>query len=1358
MLAWGSRFPVFPVLAVFILVTLAPAAGSLQASLKGSAVALTWEGPDGEILGASLDPLPVTRVGYGQVDVFSKHSTYNLSYSPTEHIARTITLQNRESADHLVRCYGFAVRENGSSMFQASWQFESISSTRADWIGTIWVTVYDRLPFIFIGFEMTPTNNKGEEKNSEWVLQLEARDGLFALDGELDASRFGATQNYGWQCEPSQSSRGQALILYGSLSPTSKSSIYWESFVPDARYLKAYKTDDDLAPDGAKVTAAAIYQFLPGFDPAGYADNLQFYSSATEDHTLNGSSALRGTWGGWQFQNAAYLVTADADQAEVAFDGRDDVLYRPTIMVQNIDCALTVDVLNGTTKLVEGVDYGLHRDASNFRCYVTIYRMSGTPQTITIKKGVDVSPPVIAGHRRSLSTVWDHTHVSVSARIWDISGVSEVAIWHNGTGILRRYANGVTNRTGTYSFWLSEGNYSMGDTIQWCFEARDASPQANTGTGPIQTFKVPDYVNLDIAGIYLCDPKGLNPGQDFGHENYQQKFLNILRGQGYPFQFYVLGNLSLDALAEHPILFIASQMIQDSAWDYRQYNETDPVLGTLLRQYLEHGCGDVVFLNPAALWQIRDLLGIGGEWLEIYGLNQQRSATEVTVIVEREVREVTPALGTRITLTDGGWGNDNHIGEGWFLLDTRTGSWGQPVVLVNITVTESGRTYWVPLGYWQTGSATIWLALPKWTTRGADLIGEPHDGRTGWLFRIVEHSLETLSSNRSGKMMPFMARHGAVSYSLNGLRAYMTSEEQQFWIDVLTSIERTRNATGSPLSLSIGAIPLYSPLRPILTDQGAYFWEDDCYNDTGIESDPRLVTGLDPSYAKWFTGGNAEYNARAMNWILNGTRKFIMVYNNTGDGPRLFKIDTDDDLDFSEEKEYRMFEDGWIFLNISGHVVNVTIRGVPWDPDPNMAWTLMVMDDITHQVNTTLFDYINSKDWIRVGIHYPWMATKPSGYHWGRYLDSSAMWSPADQYALSLAYFRDSLRALSAIIDPDQVEAAFSPSEHTVGADYLQGFRDAGMVVCLSNWQAIYGPERHEGRNTSQWFYTMYRGQEGDQGPSNWEPIVHLSGVTARNLGIDIDQGGTNLFPEAALDMAWMNDNGWFTDYSDYSVEVVSIMDAWRFWKSTLWMLGQGSTMHRTRTGLRIVFHQSLDLTGLTWVLPSHNASGLPYLAMYLDGSPVLPDCTQDGYVYWTSTASPGRHVLEIVYGSPRLDRPPSDNDPADIAYTHLSTGNSVTWVIVDWEQAQGSYVIKRDATQVAFGKWTNNHQIAHSVDGLQPGNYTFTIIYWDSRNPRQTDEVRVTVEQQIHELALPCLVLLWLLAPALSDIVDDRS
>jgi hypothetical protein len=465
-----------------------------------------------------------------------------------------------------------------------------------------------------------------------------------------------------------------------------------------------------------------------------------------------------------------------------------------------------------------------------------------------------------------------------------------------------------------------------------------------------------------------------------------------------------------------------------------------------------------------------------------------------------------------------------------------------------------------------------------------------------------------------------------------------------------------------------------------------------------------------------------------MNWIINGSRKFIMLYNSTPGGPHRFKIDTDEDLDFAEEREFNMYQDYRIHLEVSGQVIPVTIRGVNWVGHPNIPWTLMIMDDISHQVDTSLFDFINSRDWIRVGIHYPWMATKPSGNHWGRSIDESAMWNAEDQYDLCREYFEKSLEILEEVIDAEQVEPVFTPSEHTIGEDYLKGFSDAGMVVHLANWQALFGPEKYVAENNSQWFYNMFRGQEGGWGPSNWMQIANMSGIAARNLGIDIDSGGNNFFPDATRDMEWMNENGWLTDYSDMSVQVASIMDAWRFWSATREMLWSNCRMVQTPDSILIEFTGDGSMEGITWMLPTHDYMGRVYHKLVLDGAVVLANLTRPDYFYYTMQDPSGNHVLEIHYGQQFHHSDPRSDYPLNLSYTWGSTGNTIGWKINDWQESQGSYAIFGEGRQLDYGTWFDGVEVGLDVDNLEVGEHAFDIVFWDSRSPKLVETIYVEV------------------------------
>ncbi len=86
---------------------------------------------------------------------------------------------------------------------------------------------------------------------------------------------------------------------------------------------------------------------------------------------------------------------------------------------------------------------------------------------------------------------------------------------------------------------------------------------------------------------------------------------------------------------------------------------------------------------------------------------------------------------------------------------------------------------------------------------------------------------------------------------------------------------------------------------------------------------------------------------------------------------------------------------------------------------------------------------------------------------------------------------------------------------------------------------------------------------------------------------------------------------------------------------------------------------------------------------------------------------------------------PPRIDHPEDIEYEEETTGNLITWFPSDVNPS--SYIVTRNVIVVAEGSWDGG-PITLIVDGLSPGNYTFTCTVYDTAGNSASDSVIVVV------------------------------
>ncbi len=79
-----------------------------------------------------------------------------------------------------------------------------------------------------------------------------------------------------------------------------------------------------------------------------------------------------------------------------------------------------------------------------------------------------------------------------------------------------------------------------------------------------------------------------------------------------------------------------------------------------------------------------------------------------------------------------------------------------------------------------------------------------------------------------------------------------------------------------------------------------------------------------------------------------------------------------------------------------------------------------------------------------------------------------------------------------------------------------------------------------------------------------------------------------------------------------------------------------------------------------------------------------------------------------------------------DITYEEGSIGNEIVWTATDMKSAD--YYLYINGSLDETGLWTSSEQLIFNIDGLEPGKYNYTIVFFDTSGNCASDEVLITV------------------------------
>lgn len=86
----------------------------------------------------------------------------------------------------------------------------------------------------------------------------------------------------------------------------------------------------------------------------------------------------------------------------------------------------------------------------------------------------------------------------------------------------------------------------------------------------------------------------------------------------------------------------------------------------------------------------------------------------------------------------------------------------------------------------------------------------------------------------------------------------------------------------------------------------------------------------------------------------------------------------------------------------------------------------------------------------------------------------------------------------------------------------------------------------------------------------------------------------------------------------------------------------------------------------------------------------------------------------------------PVVNHPSDSTIPYGTVGNIIQWNATDLHP--NNYTIYKNNVITNIGFWNNATQVIVSLDSLQPGQYNFTVVFYDTNNNSATDTVLVNI------------------------------
>ncbi|MBN2153626.1 MAG: hypothetical protein JW839_19375 [Candidatus Lokiarchaeota archaeon] len=105
-------------------------------------------------------------------------------------------------------------------------------------------------------------------------------------------------------------------------------------------------------------------------------------------------------------------------------------------------------------------------------------------------------------------------------------------------------------------------------------------------------------------------------------------------------------------------------------------------------------------------------------------------------------------------------------------------------------------------------------------------------------------------------------------------------------------------------------------------------------------------------------------------------------------------------------------------------------------------------------------------------------------------------------------------------------------------------------------------------------------------------------------------------------------------------------------------------------------------------------------------------------------------------------DLPPRISQPPDITYQVDTTGNTLSWVVTDYNMTTGWYAIYKDGVLQSNTTWTGpSATVSINIDGLEQGGHTYEIFASDGRHTSR-DAVNINVTNPLLDALIVTLVI----------------